>query len=616
MKLFEISYEVCNKVGGIYTVLKTKAPYIVEHYGRENYMMLGFYNPKSAIAEFDEKEPDPELSKIFAGLKNKGIECHYGEWLINGYPQVILLDIKNFWKEKDKIKTLIWKFYGVDSLFSSYEFDEPLLWGFACGVLIENLMKDMKDFDLTRPKIAHFHEWLSGAGLLYLKMQNLPVATVFTTHATIIGRTIANSGIDLYSKIYDGLSKALTFPVEESKKFGIADKHTMEIASATNADVFSTVSKVTGKEAEYFLHKKPDIILPNGIDIEQGITIDEITIRRRENRKIMRRFLNAYFLRYYNINTNRIRSIFISGRYEFRNKGIDLFIKVLGNLNRKLKEAKEKNDQLNFDSVIAFLFIPSDVKGENLRVMRNVMIYENIEGIVDNEIFNIKNRVVTDIVSGKINKTSSKGNGYENFFSNEFTKACRDIFAHFDELKGQNPPVSAFDLRSENDEILKSLKAENLENKEEDIVKVINYPVYLSPRDMFINLDYNHTISAYDMGVFPSYYEPWGYTPLEAAKYGVITITTDLSGFGNFIEKKDGGGIYVISRKGKEDNEVVENLTKKILEILNFSDDERVKARMRARELATFCNWKILVNNYFEAHRIATEKMAMEKMNK
>jgi len=82
-----------------------------------------------------------------------------------------------------------------------------------------------------------------------------------------------------------------------------------------------------------------------------------------------------------------------------------------------------------------------------------------------------------------------------------------------------------------------------------------------------------------------------------------------LAGFGNFIKKKDGGGIYVIQRTGKDDEYVVENLTKKILEILNFSDDERVKARMRARELATFCDWKILVNNYFEAYRIAMEKM-------
>ncbi|CEG13235.1 putative Glycogen (Starch) synthase [groundwater metagenome] len=609
MKLFEISYEVCNKVGGIYTVLKTKAPYIVEHYGRENYIMLGFYNQKLAIAEFNEKTPDTELSKIFAELKSKGIECHYGEWLLNGYPQVILLDIKNFWKERDKIKELLWKFYNVDSLFSSYEFDEPLLWSFACGMLIEKMYKIFPDEDKF---IAHFHEWLSGAGMLYLKMQNLPVATVFTTHATIIGRTLANTGIDLYSKIYEGLSKGQTFPVEESKKFGIADKHTMEIASATNADVFSTVSEVTGKEARYFFHKKPDIILPNGIDIEQGITIDEITIRRRENRKIMRRFLNAYFLRYFNIDTNRIRTLFISGRYEFRNKGIDLFIKALGNLNRKLKEAKEKNERLNFDAVIAFLFIPSDVKGENLRVMRNVMIYENIESIVDNEILVMKNKIISDIVSGKINKMPDETNKYDKFFSNEFINACRDIFAHFDELRGQEPPLSAFDLRSENDAILKSLKAEGLENKEEDVVKVINYPVYLSPRDMFINLDYNTAISAFDMGIFPSYYEPWGYTPLEAAKYGVITITTDLAGFGNFIKKKDEGGIYVIQRMGKDDEYVVENLTKKILEILNFSDDERVKARMRARELATFCDWKILVNNYFEAHKIATEKMKIK----
>jgi len=565
--------------------------------------MLGFYNPKLAIPEFDEKNPDEKLSKIFEQLKNDGISAHYGEWMIKGYPQVILLDIKNFWKEKDRIKALLWKFYGVDSLFSSYEFDEPLLWGFASGMLLENLIKNSDDN--KNSFVAHFHEWLSAAGLLYLKMQNLPVKTVFTTHATIAGRTLASNGIDLYSKIYNGLSKGQSFTLEESKKFGIMDKHTMEIAGATNADVFSTVSRITAKEAEYFLCKKPDLILPNGIDIEQGISMDDITIKRRANRQIMRRFLNAYFQIYYNLNTKRIRSIFISGRYEFRNKGIDLFIKALGNLNQKLKESKEKGNLLNFDAIIAFLFIPSDVKCENLRVMKNVMIYKNIESIVAQEIFNIKDKLVVDIVSGKLRGIPDESNRYEKIFSHEFMSACRDISAHFAQLKGQNPPISAFDLRSEDDAISKALKAEGLENKEEDVVKVINYPVYLSPRDMFINLDYENTISAFDIGVFPSYYEPWGYTPLEAAKHGIITITTDLAGFGNFIEKKDGGGIYVIPRKNKEDNEVVELLTKKILEILNLSDDERVKARMRARELATFCDWKILVNNYFEAYRMA-----------
>jgi len=584
MKLFEISYEVCNKVGGIYTVLKTKAPYIVEHYGRENYTMIGFYN-KSTIHEFDEKKPDEELNKIFEQLKSNGIIAHYGEWLIKNYPNVILVDVNGLWKEKNKIKTLLWQFYSIDSLFSSYEFEEPMLWSYACGMLIEEFSK------IFNTKIvAHFHEWLSAAGMLYLKMKNLPVKTVFTTHATVAGRTLANNGVDLYNKIYS----TTPFTIEEARRFGIIDKHTMEIAAANNAHIFSTVSEVTAKEAEYFLQRKPDIILPNGIDIE-NITMDDIVLMRRENRKIMRKFLNAYFLRYYNMDMSKIRSIFISGRYEIRNKGIDIFIRTLGNLNRKLN----KRENLSFDAIIAFLFIPSNIKGENLRVMKNVKIYENIENVVDDELRKIRDEIVEKIINGKL---------YEKIFSDEFLIACKEICMRFKSLKGQKPPVCAFEI-NENDKILNLLRQENLENNEDDIVKVIYYPVYLSPRDIFISMDYYNVISTFDIGIFPSYYEPWGYTPLETAKHGVITITTDLAGFGNFVEKRDcKEGIYVIPRKNKNDDEVVEELTKKILEILNLSDDERAKARIRARELATYCDWKILINNYFKAYEMALSK--------
>jgi len=583
MKLFEISYEVCNKVGGIYTVLKTKAPYIVEHYGRENYIMIGFYN-KSSRHEFDEKKPDEQLWKVFEQLKSNGIIAYYGEWLIKNYPDVILVDANGLWKEKNKIKTLLWKFYSIDSLFSSYEFEEPMLWSYACGMLIEEFLKIFN----TRI-VAHFHEWLSAAGMLYLRMKNLPVKTVFTTHATVAGRTLANNGVDLYNKIYS----TTPFTIEEARRFGIIDKHTMEIAAAKNADIFSTVSEVTAKEAEYFLQRKPDIVLPNGINIE-NITMDDIVLMRRKNRKIMRKFLNAYFLRYYNIDMNKIRSIFISGRYELRNKGIDIFIRTLGNLNRKLKI---KRDLLS--TIIAFLFIPTKVEGENLRVMKNVKIYENIENIVDDEIHRIRDEIVEKVINEKMD---------EKIFSDEFLITCKEICRHFNALRGQQPPVCAFEV-DKNDKILNLLKQENLENKEEDVVKVIYYPVYLSPRDIFISMDYYDVISTFDIGIFPSYYEPWGYTPLETAKHGVITITTDLAGFGNFVEKRDcKEGIYVIPRKNKNDDEVVEELTKKILEILNFSDDERVKARIKARELAAYCDWKILVNNYFKVYEMALSK--------
>jgi len=598
-RLFEISFEICNKVGGIYTVVASKTKYVIEEF-KDKYIGIGFYNPKLARVEFDEKEPDENIKEIFEILKLKKIIAHYGKWNIKGRPNVILLDTHGFMENLNEIKKELWSNYNIDSLYSTFEFNEIVVWSYAVGILLENLCncykkKGEKNF------IAHFHEWLSGGGMLYLKMKRIPIKCIFTTHATVAGRTMSGAGINLYKKIEDGIKNKETLSLEFAKGLGIIDKHTMEIACAKNCDMFTTVSEITAREAEYCLGKRPDFILQNGIDIEQNIGIEELTILRRKYRIQMRNFLNAYFLRYYNVDTQNIRSLFISGRYEFRNKGIDVLIKALGKVNRELKEENKEGRKNNI--IVAFLFIPADYYGENDRVMRNVMLYEDIREMIDNETPTIKNKILKNIINGKI--CISPEEACKDIFTQNFVNSCRDKFAHFSELRGQDPPITTHDLKNHDDLIMNALKSENLLNKKEDKVKVIYYPAYLTPGGMFIGLDYYHTILTFDLGIFPSYYEPWGYTPLETAKHGVITVTTDLSGFGKFIKERNGEkGIYVIERSKKSDAEVIDEIAKIIKEVVNFTPSERIAARIMARDLASFADWRILIKNYFDAYKM------------
>ena len=595
-QVFEISYEICNKVGGIYTVLKSKAINMVEHYG-DRYCAIGFFDAEKSPVEFDSKEIPGSMKDIFSEMEKTGIKCYFGTWLISGKPKTILIDPSGFTGERDRIKTDLWKYFQVDSIKADYMFDEPVVWSTACGMLVEKL--SAKFYKNT---VAHFHEWLTGAGLLYLKMEKSRVGTVFTTHATMLGRTIAGSDFDLYKLVNEGIQRNEIASLDLARRYGVLAKHTMEVACANNADIFSTVSDITGKEAQYILGRKPDIILPNGITVERHITLDDLVIMRRDYRKHTQEFLKAYFSRYYDIDYDHIRTMFISGRYEFRNKGIDIFIESLGRLNDRLK--MDKVDKV----IIAFIFVPSKIKGERIDVLRDISLYREMEDCIEGKLPVIKDKILNSLARGVIPQ-----NTYD-LFDEDFIQTCRNMLVHFTEKKRQNPkatpPLIAFDLDywEQDDPILRALIRNGLFNREEDNVKVIFYPAYLNPGDRLIGLSYEHAMMTFDLGVFPSYYEPWGYTPLEAAAHGVLSITTDLSGFGKFIEQR-GDGVSVIKRDNREDREVIHDLTDRMYNIMMFSREDRVKHRMRAKELASLADWSIMVKNYINAHESALEKI-------
>ncbi len=530
--LFETSWEICNKVGGIYTVISTKVPTLVDKF-RDNYILIGpdVWKETRKNPEFNE---DPFLYRSWKeqALEN-GLSFKIGRWNIVGSPVVILVDFTTLFSRKDQIFTEFWNSYKLDSLTGAWDYVEPAIFGYAAGLIIESFNTYM----LTgRDKIvAHFHEWMTGAGILYLKKNVPQVATVFTTHATIAGRSIAGNGLPLYDHIEQYKTKDL------AQNFGITAKFSLEKNSAQHADAFSTVSSITAKECSALLEVNPDVITPNGFDqsyVPENTIFDEQKKQSRAKlidvaKKVTRQKIDEdCFL------------IVNSGRYEYKNKGIDLFIKSLGQLIKN-KELKKQ--------LVAFILVPanhSDVKWEVLNS------------------------------------------------PNENKKTSGQYLTHY--------------LYEENsDPIIKAFKENGLNNSEHDDIMVIFAPVYLDGNDGVFNCSYYDLLIGFDISVFPSYYEPWGYTPLESLAFKIPTITTNYAGFGMWVKENFtdiDNTVKVVSRDTDNEDDIIAELSQTIYKWHQFEAHEAEPIKEKAHQIVTKAQWGILVSHYYHLYHIALEK--------
>ncbi len=588
--VLEISWEVCNKIGGIYTVLKSKAGQMINLYG-QNYYLIGPYFPERIKGYFEEILPPEKLRNIFSELEKEKIKCHFGKWLIEGEPKVILIDFKDYWFKINEIKTNLWDYYKIDSLGAGHDFNEPVLWASAAGILIEKIA----NFFPEKKIVAHFHEWLSGAGLLHLRKNKTGVATVFATHATTLGRTLAYNNVDFYSILHK------INPEQEISRYNIKAKHQLEKETAKNCHVFTTVSEITSLETERFLERKPDVLLPNGLDSEKFLNFEELIIKHRVQRNKLREFLIFYFFPYYTFELEETIFYFIVGRYEFRTKGIDIFIKTLSQLNQKLIKAKSKK------TIIAFFWIPTEIRSVKTELLENREIFEDIKDAFEQISWETKEKILYAILEGK--KIDEKV-----LFEKDF---LLEIKKKILKLKREGfPPLSTHELVNSQDAILKSFQENGLLNKKTDKVKVIFYPIYLTGHDGLANLNYQESLQACHLGVFPSFYEPWGYTPLETAALGVASITTDLAGFGRFCQKIEKiekiekyPGIFVLERFAKSDEEEIKSLADFLHKFSQFTLKERVENKIQARKIAALADWKIFIKNYLKAHNLAISKI-------
>lgn len=584
--VIEVSWEVCNKVGGIYTVITSKSGPMVSNYGKDNYYLIGPYFHKKASGEFEELMPPEKYKEIFYELKKEGIYCHYGRWLIKGEPTVILIDFAEFRNRANDIKTQLWLDYKIDSLNSPYDFDEAAIWATAAGMVIEKLISLCPE----KKVVAQFHEWIAGAGLLYLKSKGTKVGTVFTTHATILGRSLASNNVNLY----DVLDKVDAD--QEAYNNSIPAKYQTEKACALNADVFTTVSEITALEAEKLLKRKPEVVLPNGLDIESFPTFEDISVKHRQLKYKIKEFILYYFFPYYTFDIDETYIFFIFGRYEFRNKGIDIFIKALARLNQKMKEEKSNR------TIVAFFFIPSYVKGIKSELIENKTFYEDIKESVEMNIDTVRSKLIYTLVSGK-------QLARENLFEQEFLSEVKRKLLKF--KRDNKPRLTTHDLWDEdNDIIIRTFKEGGLKNDQEDKVKVILYPTYLTGADGLLDISYYDTIMGSHLGVFPSLYEPWGYTPLETAALGVASVTSDLSGFGMYIQDKcdpERPGIFILKRNNRTEEQVIADMYDILHDYSKLSREERIQNKIQARRLASMADWKNLIKYYIAAHNMAID---------
>ncbi|MFA5796921.1 MAG: glycosyltransferase [Candidatus Woesearchaeota archaeon] len=624
--LFEVSWEVCNKVGGIYTVLESKAAHIAKQYA--NYILIGPYIPAQARIEWYEL-PIPELwSDACSQLVRQGIILHYGRWeRVESKPLVILVEYNSLFAQKNEIKKWYWDNYQIDSLRGYYEFEEPLLWGHAAGMVIaqfEQSIHSSKTNSTTNTTtntttniavgtvpstttpvapqtvIAQFHEWIAGSGLLYLKKYAPHIACVFTTHATVLGRCLAGNNRDLYHEFehIDVLTEVYRYSIEA--------KHLLEKAAANTADVFTTVSHITAHEAERFLGRTPEILLLNGIDGMRFPDHETMMTTYHESNTRIKEFLTYTFFPSYVFNLNRCSIFYTIGRFEHHTKGYDIIIKSLAQLREQL--VKEKSDS----TVAMFFWVPMQHRGVREDLVKQKNAYAHMKELIVSHESEIVQQVLTAFMSSQESSPLS-------------TILSPLLYSHLHrdaqgDLSSQNPPLSTHLLvQEENNILLQDLKQYGFMNAKDDPIKIIVEPIYLDGHDGLLDLAYYDSMIGCDLGIFPSYYEPWGYTPLESCALGVPAITTDLAGFGLFIKnhpaihaaKRDifMGGISIIERANISEEECVSRLTTLLYDFLKQDQRAHADSRVHAKNTSTYADWNTLIRGYLIAHTLALHKV-------
>ena len=541
--IFESSWEVCNKVGGIYTVLSSRAKTLQEEM-KDRIIFIG--------PDFWQKEESPYFKEdklLFAEwqclAEQQGLKVRVGRWTVPGEPVAILVDFNPFFEQKNEIYGWLWEHYSVDSLHAYGDYDEASMFSYAAGLVTESFYHYLIS-TIPNPKVIyHANEWMCGLGALYINAKVPQIATVFTTHATSIGRSIAGNQKPLYDYLfaYNGDQMA--------DELNMQSKHSIEKQTAWFVDCFTTVSDITANECKELLDKPVDVVLPNGFDnsfVPKGAAFNS---KRKAARKRLLDVANALLGEQLDDDTLIVST---SGRYEFRNKGIDVFVEAMNRLLRD-RDLKKK--------VVAFIEVPGWV-GEPRKDLQERLAM------------------------------SSKG------FNTPL----------------EVPMITHWLNNMDHDNVLGMLKYYDMHNRKFDNVKVIFLPCYLDGKDGILNMTYYDIVLGNDLCVYPSYYEPWGYTPLEAVAFKVPCITTDLAGFGLWANKEFGhdgeleDGVKVIHRTDYNYSEVADAIKDTVAKFSGMSQKEVDACRKKADALSKKALWSEFIKYYHEAYDFALRNAA------
>lgn len=591
--LFEVATEVANRVGGIYSVLKSKAPITVAEY-KHRYCLIGPLNYASAATEVEELElKDSKIKQSLDAMSSRGVKWLYGRWLIEGAPRVLLFDVNSCRGYLDEWKSDLWNLSGIPTPPNDGETNDAILLGY----LVAWFLGELVFHDRERAVIAHFHEWLAGVCLPLCRKRRLDVTTVFTTHATLLGRYLCAGSVDFYNNLAN-------FDVDaEAGKRGIYHRYCIERAAAHSADVFTTVSHITAFEAEHLLKRKPDGVLPNGLNVVKFQAVHEFQNLHAVKKEKINDFVRGHFYGKYDFDLENTLYFFIAGRYEYRNKGADVYVEALARLNHRLKVSGSKK------IVVAFIIMPASTRSYTAETLKGQVVIKALENSVADISKNVEKRLLEHCAR-------YQQHGQEVPTLDELIKPAdrvllkRRVYA----LKRDSlPPIVTHNMNDDaNDPILNQIRRVSLFNNPEDRVKMIFHPEFLNSNNPILPLDYDEFVRGCHLGVFPSYYEPWGYTPAECTVMGVPSITTNLSGFGGYmedlIENASDYGIYIVDRRMKSVDESINQLTDYMFEFVSKSRRQRINQRNRTERLSELLDWKRMGLEYIKARQLALKR--------
>jgi len=538
--LLEVSWEICNKVGGIHTALASKVTE-TEKQLKENYILIGpdVWKETQENPEFIEDESIYRLWREQAA--SEGLHFRVGRWNVPGKPIVLLIDFTPYFSNKDKIFEDLWLSHKVDSISGQWDYIEPALFGYAAAKVIENFY----NYYITAEDriVAQFHEWMTGAGVLYLKEFVPQIGTIFTAHSTIVSRSIASNGLPLYNELETYQGEAM------ARRFNVLSKYSLEKTAANSSDAFTTVSDSSSRECVHFLNRVPDFLTPDGIN--------NSTFEVDEKYKAIRSAARQRLIEVASAVVNEklpddVSIVLTSGRYELRNKGIDLFIDALGKINSSQSVSK---------TVVAYIMVPANQAGPRRELVER-----------------IKSKDYSGTSSGKVNTHTM------------------------------------FDREA--DPVMRKLIDNGLLNRPKDKVKVVFVPCYLNGIDGIFNIPYADLLPGFDLSVFPAYYEPWGIATLESFAKGVPSITSSVSGFGRFLLENYETGSEAFSILDRSDNngyDVSGKLAEEIRRFVSRGAELKESASIKAFEIARQCSWEKLIRNYFQAYDLALQKVDNRK---
>jgi len=474
---------------------------------------------------------------------------------------------------------------------TDFETNDDVAFGYCVALFLEQVLEHSPQ---NRPIIAHFHEWQAGAGLIVCKRKNLKVSTLFTTHATLLGRYIAAGHIDLYGKLQ------YLNPDEEAGNRSIYQRHWIETGAARGSDIFTTVSDITGFEAEHLLKRKPDVITPNGLNIDRFVALHEFQNLHKKYKDVINEFVRGHFVGNMNFDLDNTLYFFTAGRREYHNKGVDLFIESLAELNYMLQHEKSNV------TVVAFIIMPGKTNNYNVESIQGQSVRREIHDTVHRIVNSISTRMYEQIMQGQIPQVDKL------LTTDDMVEIKRRVLAI--QSHHTYPPVVTHNMvDSDDDEILNHLRATGMLNQKESKVKIIYHPEFLSATSPIFPLDYHQFIRGCHLGVFPSYYEPWGYTPAECVIMGVPSITSNLTGFANFISRRvadpESSGLFIVDRRFKAFAEGKHQMANIMWRYCQLTRRQRISLRNKVERLSYLLDWNSLGKHYVKARNMALEKV-------